>query len=155
MNTQKSVFNKISKITKEQPQEVELSQQEKLEKIELASSAELDKYVTTVQDAIDKVRSNFKNLDSVVRDIESKKAELIKQVNTADNNKKVGDVVKQNGTALLKELKRQADDLGVDVDDIRNYRKLRELIDEAVGVSENLWFLANSSRALVSALSKL
>jgi len=152
MNTQKSVFNKISKI---QPQEVELSKEQRLEKIELAASAELDNYVRMVQDAINKVESNFDNLNNVVRDIASKKAELNKQVNTGENNKKAGDVIKQNGTALLKEIKRQADDLGVDVDDIRNYRKLRELIDEAVGVSENLWFLVNRSKSLVAALNKI
>jgi arginyl-tRNA synthetase len=142
----KNVMAKVAKINKE-----ELSAQ----KVELASSAELDNYVKVVEGAIKKIDSNYDKLNGVVRDIKSKKAELFKQVNTGDNNKKVGDIVKQNGTALLKELKRQADDLGVDVDDIRNYRKLRELIDEAVGKSENLWFLVNNSKSLVSALSKL
>ena len=56
---------------------------------------------------------------------------------------------------MLKELKRQADELGVDVDQIKNYRKLRELIDVAVGKSENLWFLVNNSIPVMSALNKI
>ena len=141
--TLKSVYKQINK------------EELKSEKIELASSALLNKYVNTVEDTINKIDNSYKTLNSIIKEIESKKSELNRAINTGENNKKAGELIKRNGTDLLKELKRQADELGVDVDQIKNYRKLRELIDVAVGKSENLWFLVNNSIPVMSALNKI
>lgn len=141
--TLKSVYKQINK------------EELKSEKIELASSALLNQYVNTVEDTINKIDNSYKTLNSIIKEIESKKSELNRAINTGENNKKAGELIKRNGTDLLKELKRQADELGVDVDQIKNYRKLRELIDVAVGKSENLWFLVNNSIPVMSALNKI
>lgn len=143
MNTERlnEIYNKFPKVN--------------LEKVELAGSPQIDKYVGMAEDAIKKIKSNFDALNKVVNDIKSKESELDRQINTAENNYKAGEIIKKESSKLLRDIKDKAKELGVETNKIRNYDRLRELADEAVGVSENLYFLQNNSKPLRGAIRKI
>ena len=152
MKKVESIWAELSAKAQEVTQEsTELSEV----KVELAASAELNKYVGQVETAIKQMRDNFKKLNKIVSDIKSQESELDRQINTAENNYKAGDIIKKNASQLLAEIERQAKELGVDTSQVDNYDRLQDLSREAVGVSENLYFLQNSAKGLRGALRKV
>jgi len=138
----------LTKLGKEKEKQIQ-------EKVELATSPEIEKYVNMAKDAIKKMNDNFDKLNKILEDVKAQSSELNRQINTAENNYKAGDIIKQNSRKLLNVIKQKADELGVETRQIKNYDKLRELADEAVGVSENLYFLQNRAKGLRGAINKL
>ena len=153
MKKVESIWAELSAKAQEVAQEsTELSEEVK---VELAASAELNKYVGQVETAIKQMRDNFKKLNNIVSDIKSQESELDRQINTAENNYKAGDLIKKKAAQILAEIETQAKELGVKTSQVDNYEKLETLAREAVGVSENLYFLQNDAKGLRGALRKV
>ena len=110
MNTQKSVFNKISKIEREvESKEVELSE---VQKVELAG--EIEKFLRYY----DGVESFGKNIDIDIEQIESFRRGLkVDMENLIDDMKLV-----QKGIDMAE---RAAQDLGINPNSIPNYDKAK------------------------------
>lgn len=134
MNTQKSVFNKISKIA---PQEVELSQQEK---VELALIDDVNKKANSVVEdfralskAIKDINQRKREVRSIVRDLEAFAAQSSSLIDASLRN--ASDL-----SNLIKKLEAEAKNLGIDYNydllaieeqDIKEEAdKLRKLVQE-------------------------
>lgn len=134
MNTQKSVFNKISKI---QPQEVELSE---VEKVELALIDDVNKKANSVVEdfralskAIKDINQRKREVRSIVRDLESFAAQSYSLIDASLRN--ASDL-----SNLIKKLEAEAKNLGIDYNydllaieeqDIKEEAdKLRKLVQE-------------------------
>ena len=134
MNTQKSVFNKISKI---QPQEVELSE---VQKVELALIDDVNKKANSVVEdfralskAIKDINQRKREVRSIVRDLEAFAAQSSSLIDASLRN--ASDL-----SNLIKKLEAEAKNLGIDYNydllaieeqDIKEEAdKLRKLVQE-------------------------
>jgi len=130
MNTQKSVFNKISQIKKEES--VELSE----ERVELARKpnsilgdiSKLDNKMRSEQDKIDRAYGEYKGL-------QMKWVRLMEDVNS-ELDKLEDDLI---------EIKKKAEEIGVDTSSIDSYDKV---MDEIIRLTK----IANQSKTLYPAI---
>ena len=138
MSEQKTVFNRLFK-------------KEKLasQKVELAGVAELNKFVSSLSTALDKVNSNRQKLGANLRDIDKLKAELKVNYNTALENKKSVEVGIKNAQILLNEIVKQAKDLGIDPRKIENVDTLVDLVRQIEGSQDTVDSFVNTSKQYV------
>jgi hypothetical protein len=138
MSEQKTVFNRLFK-------KEELSSQ----KVELAGVAELNKFVSSLSTALDKVNSNRQKLGANLRDIDKLKTELKVNYNTALENKKSVEVGIKNAQILLNEIVKQAKDLGIDPRKIENVDTLVDLVRQIEGSQDTVDSFVNTSKQYV------
>jgi hypothetical protein len=138
MSEQKTVFNRLFK-------KEELASQ----KVELAGVAELNKFVSSLSTALDKVNSNRQKLGANLRDIDKLKAELKVNYNTALENKKSVEVGIKNAQILLNEIVKQAKDLGIDPRKIENVDTLVDLVRQIEGSQDTVDSFVNTSKQYV------
>jgi hypothetical protein len=135
---EKNVFGKLFTKT-------ELASQ----KVDLAGVAELNKFVTSLSTALDKVNSNRQKLGANLRDIDKIKTDLKINYNTALENKKAIDLGIKNAEILLNEIVKQAKDLGIDPRQIDNVDKLVSLVREIEGSQETVDSFINTSKQYI------
>jgi hypothetical protein len=138
MSEQKTVFNRLFK-------KEELASQ----KVEMAGVAELNKFVSSLSTALDKVNSNRQKLGANLRDIDKLKAELKVNYNTALENKKSVEVGIKNAQILLNEIVKQAKDLGIDPRKIENVGTLVDLVRQIEGSQDTVDSFVNTSKQYV------
>ena len=120
MNTQKSVFNKISKIEREvESKEVELSE---VEKIELGLVDDIKEHIKYLKNIFDNIEKEGDALGTALADAIRQRRNVEDFVQRAASYKKVADKTIEN-------FKKAAKDLGIDANS-SEIRQLESAIDE-------------------------
>ena len=138
MNTQKSVFNKISKI---QPQEVE-SKEVELSEVELANQVKVElALVDELEKAVDAIQADSNKANKWARDYDVKVGNALKSART-----QIQAYIKQKplvGTGkfaegLIDNAIRQGKELGVDMSKNMSVRRLQNAIQSLEEASKNI-----------------
>ena len=120
MNTQKSVFNKISKIEREvESKEVELSE---VQKVELGLVDDIKEHIKYLKNIFDNIEKEGDALGTALADAIRQRRNVEDFVQRAASYKKVADKTIEN-------FKKAAKDLGIDANS-SEIRQLESAIDE-------------------------
>lgn len=153
MNTQKSVFNKISKIEREvESKEVELSE---VEKIELASEAKAKELTKDFQRAESGMKEKKRILEGIVQEFEAidkLRARARKEFDEAIEFSNLYLRGKDRYNSIAGDIIKKANELGVDANNIPSLNELNKAWDEAANAYRPLNIVLNEINKEIKAV---